>query len=322
MSHPQETALTALVAKIRQDPESRRAAVTSLFQLEGCDFEAAHACLGLRKQAILSQEDLAPCTPILVDRWQAIFGEIAPAQVESDSHDWMFEQAYARKRAYAGLLLDLLGYVPKESTVPALERALMLKDPRLKCWTIVSLIRHGCPVKPDDVLDVTESDEVRLTLWNEFRKLKSESLMPAEWTTPENLAASSLTSWAGHPNEFGTPPQVVEAVQGFIVDDVEGHEGEELIVYLFRFGKFACSSIPAEDRFAGIAGPFHDGEELDSPWSNRTRWEALPPDEHFDRMYYRSAPMTCGPELTAQVVQKLQMIKARLGSTPGTSSTA
>jgi hypothetical protein len=36
---------------------------------------------------------------------------------------------------------------------------------------------------------------------------------------------------------------------------------------------------------AGIAGPIRDGESIGSAWSSFKRWESMPPEEHFDKLY-------------------------------------
>ena len=57
--------------------------------------------------------------------------------------DWMWEDAYEESRHDAALLLDLLGHFPVERVEKRLREALEYKDPRLKHFALVSLLRFA-----------------------------------------------------------------------------------------------------------------------------------------------------------------------------------
>jgi len=240
-------------------------------------------CLGLLREGKLEVGELGPHLPLIMDGWFSVYAEVVRLQRDGASAEWMFDEEYSGPRSDAEIVLDLFGYLPFERVGDALRKGLALYDPRLKLFASVSLLRQGKRVDRSELDRVAASDEVRILLWEQLREIGFLSLIPAHWSSPAQLAVSSLARWASHPMELGVPPEGIELAQTYPVETDYG----PLEAYLLRFR--ARSEPLAETRgwMAGIAGPFHDEKEVDSPWSFFDSWEAMSPEEHFKKMYYR-----------------------------------
>jgi len=276
--------------EILRNPKSARraAALKDLFRAAegGCTYAVAEACLDLRRNGELSLEEIAPHTAAFLEYWNRIHAVVAPLQQGGFDLEWILEDDYTVPRAEAELLLDLLGYLPEDAAVPFLEEALRLTDPRLKCFTVTSLLRHGRVLDPDHIEHVAASHEMRLILMEQLHGMDLQWLMPEVWSAPEMLAASDLVRWAAHPNELGVPPEEIELMEVFQV----GNEGEAPEnIYLFRFREHSKDWAPGGGWMAGIAGPIHGGKSQGSPWSSFNRWDSMTPEEHFEKLYYRGS---------------------------------
>ncbi|MGO9258681.1 MAG: hypothetical protein ACLQU1_20525 [Bryobacteraceae bacterium] len=274
------------------NPE-RASAIAGLFQAaqeaDGARYEVAAACLKLRQQEQLSLDEIAPYAPAILAFWNAVHARVKPLQQEGPDLEWILEDEYRGPRALAEVLLDLMGYLPAAHVAPSFEEALALADPRLKCFAITSLLRHGHTVDPRQIEAVAASHEMRMIFWIGLRRLGMEWLMPERWSAPEQLAASDLVRWAAHPNELGVPPEEIELMERFLVAG-EIHAKDE--VYLFRFREYPRPWAPGEGWMAGIAGPIRDGQAQGSPWSSFKPWDSMSPREHFEKLYYRGG--CCG----------------------------
>ncbi len=281
--------LTELVARIRESKDRDRVIVISrLFRTEGYErtqlSEAALVWLRLVKGQTLTRSDVEPYVPAILEMWQATFAEAIRLE---QTTDWTLDDDYRNVRSFAAVLLDLLGYLPTDSVLPHLRRALSLRDPWLRMWALISLLRHREQVQAADVEQVVTNNEARIVFWKHLRELGMEFLMPARWAQPEELAASALTRWAAHPSELGAPPEEVQLMNRFPVE----FDGEMRDVYLFRFREYPKPWIPGEGWMAGIAGPFRDGEQLMSCWSSFDSWDLMSPNEHFEKLFRR--PEAC-----------------------------
>ncbi|HLK68685.1 MAG TPA: hypothetical protein VKU19_34880 [Bryobacteraceae bacterium] len=283
----------ALVKAIQGVRGPRRdRAIASLFKIGervGSQYDVAAACLSLRQRGDLSLAEISEYTAAALKYWSAIEARVEPLQQAGPDTEWMLEDEYLEPRAEAEVVLDLLGYLDMDGVRSVLERAIHLADPRLKCFTVVSLLRLQQVVDPDEIERVAESHEMRMTFMNLLRELDMHWLMPEPWSRPDLLAASDLVHWASHPNELGVPPEEIELMQIFLVGD-EGEEPEE--VYLFRFREYPRPWAPGEGWMAGIAGPVRDGRRQGSPWSSFKQWDSMTPEEHFEKLYYRGS--CCG----------------------------
>jgi len=230
---------------------------------------------------VLKGEDFEPHLPTLLSFWRDVYGQARPMQRSASELDWMIDEEYFGIRNRAGLLLDLMGYLPVRQVEDCLREGLSLADPRLKLFAALSLLRHSQYVDPAGLEMIAASHEVRIVLWEELRRLKMEPLMPQRWSAPEELAASDLSRWVSHEMELGVPPEEIELMGRFPVS-VEGYTAD---AYLFRFREYPKPWEPGEGWMAGTAGPFRDGEAIGSCWSAFEQWDSLSPKEHFIKLH-------------------------------------
>jgi hypothetical protein len=245
-------------------------------------YDVASQCLELLQNDQLKSDDVTPHAPTLLAIWNSAHAELKPRQQQSPSNEWLLDDGYRQPRALGEVILDVLGYVPGDAVSRALNDALALNDPRLKTFAILSLLRHGACVDPDQIEQAAASLEMRMIFARQLQKLDCLWLMPEQWMQPWLLGASDLCNWAAHPNELGVPPEEVEPMATFALQP--GNE-----IYLFRFREYPKPWEPGEGWMAGIAGPFKDGVSQESPWSSFKRWDSMTPQQHFMKLYYRGS---------------------------------
>ncbi len=273
----------------------RQAAIAALFEPgengRQRPSELLQQCLDLLQERVIEPDEIAPHAQLLLDIWDSAEAELRPWQQDGTSTEWLFDSDYARPRSLGEVALDVLGYVPGEDAARRLRQAVLLADPRLKTFGILSLLRRGEDVDPEQVERAAASLEMRMIFMRQLKQLGKESLMPQRWAQPEQLAASDLAHWAGHPNELGVAPEQVELMERVLV---ESDEPEPDIVYLFRFREYPKPWEQGEGWIAGIAGPIRNGESQDSPWSSFKPWDSLSPEQHFEKLYYRNSACAVG----------------------------
>jgi hypothetical protein len=270
----------------------RRATVDALLDLcfdEKYTFNALHALWKLRKEQRLSAAEVESQVPRILSLWESTAGGVKSLQQDGPESDWIFEDPYRSVRGLAGLILDLLGYLPGDSISGILREAATLRDLRLRTFATASLLRRLEPVGAEEIEPVAASDETRILLWKELRSLDRTDLMPEQWATPEQLAASDLANWAASPMELGVPPQEIDLMFRQPFEDKQGRVFE---AFLFRFRERAKPEEPDEGWMAGVAGPYVEGEALASPWSSFERWDSRTPEEHFERLFEKAS--RCG----------------------------
>jgi hypothetical protein len=282
---PAMSSAEEIAERIRTCESSERpAAIAALFALD--DVQAlADACLTLFQKSAVTPEEAAPHIPVLLKIWNSAYQVVKPLQRESASKEWLLDDDYPPSRGLGEVVLDILGYLPGEEVGRALQDGVNLIDPRLKTFAIVSLLRRGEIVNPDQIEKAAASLEMRMIFYRQLRSLDRQWLMPEEWAQPWMLAASDLCHWAAHPNELGAPPEEVEPMATFAL-------APSTEVYLFRFREYPKPWEAGEGWMAGIAGPIVDGVSQSSPWSSFKRWDSMTPQQHFMKLYYRDS--NCG----------------------------
>jgi len=294
MQRDQLEAVQRLLQMARREAGAgRRTAIGRLLQFgAGDDPEpvAVEGLLRLCREGTANFSDLAPFADRVVQAWKHVADHVKPAQQAVPSFQWMLDDEYAPWRSAAECFLDLLQYFPGAEVDRSLHEGLRLTDPRLKLFATISLLRRSQPVSNSEVDAIAASNEVREILWEELTRLGSQSMMPARWAAPQELAASALSRWLSHPNELNAPPEEIELMDTF---SVELDEGGVADVFLFRFREFAKPWQPGGGWMAGIAGRYRDGRRFGSPRSAFKTWESMLPREHFERLYKRPG-LGCG----------------------------
>src|SRR5439155_1109833 len=138
----------------------------------------------------------------IMEFWRSTYATVRSFQQEGSSSKWTAQPEYHDARELALTLLDLFGYLSPEMVTQVLHDGLSLSDRHLKLSAAMSLLRLHQPVDAQEIERIASSDETRISLWRELRKLGLESIMPAQWALAKQLAASALSNWAASPFEM------------------------------------------------------------------------------------------------------------------------
>ncbi|NLG28422.1 MAG: hypothetical protein GX557_10955, partial [Chloroflexi bacterium] len=122
-----------------------------------------HLCWTYCESGLLTSQSLLPYATRLVGAYRVLESALVQAQ-QSDEIGWMWDDTYLPTREAAGLLLDLMGYVPDPSVEEALRGALQLADPKPRAYAATSLVRLGKAVGTEDLLSIARSAEMRNVL--------------------------------------------------------------------------------------------------------------------------------------------------------------
>jgi hypothetical protein len=270
---------------IRRLPvEDRAAEFTKLVDSASSD-ELRHeflvACLNLCSEEVIRRQDIEAHAPAILEYWRDAFEGASALQGLADKLDWKIDPDYSEVRLAAGLLLDLMGYLPIQQVESALREGLSLTDQHLKMCAALSLLCQLQIVEPEELEKIAASHEVRILLLEQLKLQNMEWLMPEAWSSPEMLAASELSRWVAHPMELGTPPEEIELMGTFPAMTDAGISD----IYLFRFREYPKPWEPSEGWQAGIAGPMSNGEAVGSSWSRFENWDSRTLEEHFQKLY-------------------------------------
>ena len=239
-------------------------------------------CLGFCKARQLPSEKLAA----MVDRILKSYGACA-AKVRAAQRDkgiaWMWEESYMESREFAGLLLDLFGYLPAERVEKALREALDFNDPRVKLFAVISLLRLNRPIDKKNIEGIAHHAETRNLLYNELKGMGKGSLFPESYRTQRSFAESDMVNWLIFPTELDRAPDEIELMKVVTIDT--GLPGGIYDYYLFRFRTFAPHWAAKKGWIAGVSGPFRRKDEpttdaLGETFSHFAKWDSKTPDEH------------------------------------------
>jgi hypothetical protein len=274
--------------QLRSGTAADRAAVLrELFVLTQPDYgleeEVLSGCLGLLESGKLSASELAPHLSRITAIWLSTFVKVRHRQEKALSIKWTAATGYHEDRKLLQTVLKFFGYLSPETVLDALRDCMSLTDLRLKLAAVLSLLRLNQSVDVQALESIGASNETRIGLWRGLKELRLEAEMPRRWATAPELAASSLADWTGSPFEMGSIPEEMELMNVFPTNG-----GERVLdVYLFRFRQRRGTARRSTTWLAGVAGPFYNGEELNSPWSAFDPWSSLSPEQHFTKLFYR-----------------------------------
>jgi hypothetical protein len=245
-------------------------------------FEVYRLCLAYCEADLLPADKLAPFTDQVLKSYSDLAAKLHPAQ-RDQGVGWMWEDAYEESRNDAALLLDLLGHFPGNRVEKALRDALEYKDPRLKHFAIVSLLRLGKPVEKKHVEDVAHHAEMRNWLYVALRRLGKSSLFPETYRTQKAFAEANMVNWLVYPTELNRVPDEIELMKVVTVDT--GLPGGIYDYYLFRFRTNEPHWAAKNGWIAGVSGPYLRKDQpttdaLGDTFSSFAKWDAKTPDEH------------------------------------------
>jgi hypothetical protein len=244
--------------------------------------EIYRLCLAYCEAKLLPPEKLAPFTDQVLKSYTDLAEKLRAAQ-KDHGIAWMWEEAYEESRHDAGLLLDLLGHFHGNMVEKQLRQALEYKDPRLKYFAIISLIRLGSPVDKTDVEDVASYAEMRNWLYIKLKQLGKSSLFPEMFRTQESFAEADMVNWLVYPTELNRVPDAIELMKVVTVDT--GFPDGAYDYYLFRFRTEEPHWAAKSGWMAGVSGPYlrkdqPTTESLGDTFSTFAKWDAKTPDDH------------------------------------------
>jgi hypothetical protein len=245
-------------------------------------YEIYRLCLAYCEAKLLPNDELAPFTDQVLKFNSDLAAKLGPAQ-KDQGVAWMWEESYQESRDNAALLLDLLGHFSGNLVEEQLRNALEYKDPRLKHFALISLIRLGNPVDKKDVEDVARYAEMRNWLYNEFKRLGKSSLFPKEFQTQKSFAEADMVNWLVYPTELGRVPDEIELMKVVAVDT--GLPDGVYDYYLFRFRTREPHWAAKDGWIAGVSGPYLRKDQpttksLGDTFSTFTKWDAKTPEDH------------------------------------------
>jgi hypothetical protein len=181
------------------------------------------------------------------------------------------------------LLLDLLAYLPGDLVEEQLREAMEYKDPRLKHFALVSLLRLRKRVDKKQVEDVARHAEMRNWLFITLKELGKSSLFPEKFRTQESFAEADMVNWLIYPTELSRVPDEIELMKAVTVDT--GLADGVYDYYLFRFRTKEPHWAAKDGWLAGVSGPYLRKDEptteaLGETFSAFTKWDSKSPDEH------------------------------------------
>jgi hypothetical protein len=245
-------------------------------------YEIYRLCLAYCEANLLPPNKLAPVTDQVLKSYSDLAAKLRPAQ-RDHGIDWMWEEAYGESRDEAALLLDLLGHFPGKRVEKALREALEYKDPRLKHFAVISLLRLGVPVDKNHVEDVARHAEMRNWLYTGLKGLGKSALFPETYRTQKSFAEADMVNWLVYPTELNRVPDEIELMKVVSVDT--GLPGGIYDYYLFRFRTKPPHWAAKDGWMAGVSGPFLRTDQpttdsLGDTFSSFAKWDAKTPDEH------------------------------------------
>jgi hypothetical protein len=226
---------------------------------------------------------LVPHVPALLSLYAKRLDRLLPAQ-RSDGVAWRWEFDYHRIRGQAGVLLDLMGYIPFPGLVPVLRDAVeKFTDPRLRMYAVLSLMRHNQDVSPEVVADIAACPECRKLLFDGLQKVERYQLYPMRLRTQAALAESDLVNWLVHPRELSRAPDEVELAQ--VVSFDSGTEAGWIDYYLFKYRVTGDHWASRFGWLAGVSGPYVRREAptvqaLGDTHSNYRPWDEKSLEDH------------------------------------------
>ncbi len=229
-------------------------------------------------QGKLEPDKLEPEATSIVASYNRRHGRLVQQQQQTGLK-WRWAPAYHADREPAGVLLDLMGYLPAASVQAALQSALALSDPKLKLYAATSIIRHSQVVPYRELDLIASDDESRSLLFAHLQHLNRLDLFPEKFRAQEPLARSIMVQWLIYPTELGRAPDQIELMTVLPASDPARGD-----YYIYRFR--ADDAGPDKEGWrAGIAGPFKSGEPTvqdgGDTFSAFEKWETATAGDHL-----------------------------------------
>jgi len=222
---------------------------------------------------------LAPFAGPVVEIYRPMRSRMSNHEARADA-EWIWDKDYHSDRAHATLLLDLMGFLPGEAIIEALEDSLSSRDPRVLHFAVLSLLRLGQDIPASVIESVAASPEMHNRFHEGLVSLNRGGLFPRRLLTQEAFAESDMVGWLTYPTELGRTPNEIELMATF------ENQGGDQQFFLFRFRTHSPHWAAKKGWMAGLSGPFETAvmptsRAGGSTFSTFTKWEEKTPQEHF-----------------------------------------
>jgi hypothetical protein len=201
---------------------------------------------------------------------------------EEGGAGWMWSDAYQAGRPICGLATDVLGHLGGDEVRRELEAGRAHRDPKLKMFAVLGLLRAGLEVGEADLVEVAASAEVRNWLWRELEGMGRSDLFPAAYATQAALAEGEMVDWLVYPTELARVPDEIQlmAVIPQLLDEGEAE------FYVFRYRTLPPHWAAEDGWMAGVAGPFFTAqspspEAYGGTFSTFEAWGSKSAEEHL-----------------------------------------
>lgn len=165
---------------------------------------------------------------------------------------WLWGDEYQSARSLGSLAFDVLGHLSAPDAAAELRQALEYRDPRLRLFAALGLMRSGSTVSSSALSEIASAAECRSILFRGMRELSRLSDFPRPYATQASLAESEMVNWLIFPTELGRAPDEIELMAVVPATSKDGPTD----YFLFRF-RTAPPHWAAKDGWvAGVAGPF------------------------------------------------------------------
>ena len=234
--------------------------------------------------AIRDVESKSQISSAMITIHDELQNALVPLQQEQ-GEAWIWEDSYQDARSLAALVLDVLGHVETEEAERELSECVAYKDPRLKMFAILGLVRLGKDPELVEFERVAASAESRIWLHRRLAELKRLDLYPPQYATQEAFAEGVMVNWLVYPTELARVPDAIELMA--VVPRMYGDGEAEF--YVFRFRTFEPHWAAEDGWTAGVAGPFMKSESpspesYGGTFSTFSAWDECSPEEHVERI--------------------------------------
>ncbi len=214
------------------------------------------AMLGLRmcRSQPIGTFDLSTALPTIQADYARHHEALRPKQRRAKTNFRFQDEAYRADRAWASLLLDIMGCFERNDVERTLGAALDLEDPRLQYFALASRLRQGAYLKRQHLLEVASNPETRAWLFEALQDAGRLELMPEHLMTQEALAESELVRWLIRDLAFGVVPS--EIVREDIVSLDTHSEIGVVDYYVFKFRAVPPDVEDDTGWLAGVAGGY------------------------------------------------------------------
>jgi len=227
---------------------------------------------------LVDESSLADYKKTIVNDIVDMADKVNGYDLKIDTNSIWDDEEYLSLRSKAGIYFDLAGYIKDPKVTLALKGLMQIKDMKLKMFAAMSLLKHGCDLREEDVMDIAGDSEVRNWFYDSLVEMGKDEIYPEQFKNQKYFAESNMVDWLVYPTELGRVPDEIELMNVF--------EEEGLEYYLFRFRCDSKKDWEKSGWMAGLSGPYIKQNcpttvAEGHTFSRFEEWDSKTPHEHF-----------------------------------------